>query len=250
MQVLYVGDEKLNTRQFFVGVESVQQVQRRVEDYRPLMEALESFPHIDVEHMHDPDILSSFPATPEELLAYDALIISDLTRDTFLPHFYPDAIPGPNRVKTIAEYVKQGGGLLYCGGWMTYQGYRGVGNWHGTPVADVLPIEIQPIFDDRVETPEGSEITVYEPDHPIMQGIDWEAAPPLYGYNRTAGVKDGATHIADIAESPLLAVDDCGDGRVVAYTSDPGPQWGKALHDWDGYPEFWRQALEWATRHE
>jgi hypothetical protein len=43
---------------------------------------------------------------------------------------------------------------------MTFQGYQEAGNWHGTPVADVLPVDTGPIDDDRVERPEGAGVAL------------------------------------------------------------------------------------------
>lgn len=49
---------------------------------------------------------------------------------------------------------------------MIFQGYQGVGNWQRALVEDILPVEIQPVYDDRLERPEGGEVTVTDTDHP------------------------------------------------------------------------------------
>jgi len=247
MDVLYIGDDKLKSDQFFAGAENIQVFQRRIKDYEPLLEALEESDGIDVEHKGGPETIESFPESTEELLAYDALIISDLSRGTLTPHFYPDAIPGPNKLRIVKEFVESGGGLLYCGGWMTFQGYKGAGNWQGTPVEDVLPVEIRPIFDDRVERPEGAETSMLETDHPALQGFDHETLPPVYGYNRTGPVEEGAALHATVDDDPLIATGEYGEGRTFVYTSDPGIKWGLDHVEWDSYQQFWVQALEWAT---
>jgi uncharacterized membrane protein len=46
---------------------------------------------------------------------------------------------------------------------------------------------------------------------------------------------------------PLLAVRAFGQGRVLAYTSDPAPHWGLNFVYWDGYGAFWRRCLDWAA---
>jgi uncharacterized membrane protein len=130
---------------------------------------------------------------------------------------------------------------------MTYQGYHGVGNWSGSLVEDVLPVEIRPVFDDRVERPEGAEMEDIDTDHPITSGLNWDSFPPVYGYNRTGPVKSRATHLASVEGTPLLAANDYEAGRAVAYTSDPGIKWGLGFVDWDGYQSFWEQTLEWVT---
>lgn len=247
MEVLYIGDEKLQSHQFSSGAEVFQVFHQRMEDYGPVLETLEELPDVSVEHMGGRATIEEFPDSVDELAEYDALIVSDLSRGTLQPHFHPDAIPGPNRVRVIKDFVNQGGGLVFCGGWMTFQGYHGVGNWSGSLVEETLPVEIQPVFDDRVERPEGATISDVETDHPVTSGLDWEEFPPVYGYNRTRQVKDRATSLASVEGDPLLAVNEYGDGRVVAYTSDPGIMWGLGFIEWEDYPEFWDQALTWAT---
>jgi uncharacterized membrane protein len=247
VNVLYVGDHKLHANQFYAGAESFRVFHGEVRDYEPLLDVLEGAPDVSVDHLDGPDTMTEFPRSVEALSEYDALVVSDLSRGTLEPHFHPDAIPGPNLLRVIAEFVEAGGGLVYCGGWMTYQGYQGVGNWQGTPVEDVLPVEIRPIFDDRVERPEGGAATVTETTHPVTAHLDGESFPPVYGYNEVEGLSEGAESLAEVDGDPLLAVAEFDEGRTVAYTSDPGPKWGYGLMEWDGYDEFWLAALEWAT---
>ena len=248
MDVLYIGDHKLYTNHFFSGVESVQTFQRSVKDYEPLLDALEDHEDVSVTHLTGPETIDEFPETTEELSTFDALIVSDLSKDTLLPHFLPDAIPGPNRVKVIKEFVENGGGLLFCGGWMTFQGYHGIGNWHNSHVADVLPLEIAPVFDDRVEAPEGGSVAAVDADHPLAEAIDWDDVPEMYGYNRSGPVKNGATLLATVEDDVLAAAHEYENGRVFAYTSDPGPKWGLGLMGWTNYQNFWIAVLEWATQ--
>ena len=40
------------------------------------------------------------------------------------------------------------------GGYYSFQGINGGARYHGTPVEEVLPVEILP-YDDRIEVPEG-----------------------------------------------------------------------------------------------
>lgn len=248
MDVLYIGDHKLQANEYFVGADSFKVFHQKVRDYEPLLETLEEAGNVAVDFLDGPDTMTDFPRSVEELAEYDALIISDLSRGTLEPHFHPDTIPGPNLLRIVRDYVEQGGGLVYCGGWMTFQGYQGVGNWHGTLVAETLPVEIRPIYDDRVERPEGAETTIERPDHPVFDSLDHESLPVVYGYNEVAGLRDGATELATVDGNPLLAVTEHGDGRVVTYTSDPGIQWGLDLVDWDSYDEFWLDTLDWATQ--
>ena len=247
MKILYAGDNEQTTNHFFSGTESVQVFQRQTKDYKHLLEALESHPEAEIDQMTGAEAIEQFPATLEELERYDVVILSDLTRDTLLPHFLPDAIPGPNRVKLLRSFVTRGGGLIFCGGWMAFQGYHGVGNWYDSHLAEVLPLEIQTIPDDRIEAPEGVDIEVVNTTHPVMDGIDWDETPPLYGYNETAGIVDGGELLATVNGEALLGVTTYGEGRVLAYASDPAPKWGLAFLEWEGYEQLWEQALEWVS---
>jgi uncharacterized membrane protein len=247
MRVLYAGDEKLETPQFFAGAETFQVYNKVVRDYEPLLSALESMGDVEPDHLGSQAALAEFPDTVEELDAYDVLILSDISRGTFQPHFREGAIPGPNRLHAIRDWVQGGGALVYCGGWMTYQGYRGAGNWAGTAVADVLPVTVRNVFDDRVERPDGASIDTVETQHQITSGLDWVDRPPIYGYNRVGDVEPDATQLATVDGDPLLAVGEADAGRVVAYTSDPGVMWGLGLTEWEDYGDFWENVLAWVA---
>ena len=47
MDVLYIGDYKLNTNQFYVGADMFQQFYGKVRDYEDLLEALEAMPGVE-----------------------------------------------------------------------------------------------------------------------------------------------------------------------------------------------------------
>ena len=247
MDVLYVGDDKLQSTHFLAGAESVQLFNRRLPDFEPLLGALEAQDGVSIEHLAAHETVDAFPETVEALSAYDALVVSDLSLDTLLPHFRPEEFPGANRPQVIADYVRAGGGLVYCGGWMSFQGYHGIGNWAESPVAERLPVEVRNVFDDRVERPEGVGLGSIDRDHPVTEGLAWDTFPALYGYNRVGGVREDARELATVDGDPLLAVRDVEQGRALAYTSDPGPKWGLELAEWTDYGTFWRRALEWVS---
>ena len=49
----------------------------------------------------------------------------------------------PNRLQLIRDFVNDGGGsYLMVGGYLTFQGFQAKGNYKGSPVEDVLSIEI------------------------------------------------------------------------------------------------------------
>ncbi|MFB6360648.1 MAG: glutamine amidotransferase, partial [Halobacteriales archaeon] len=220
---------------------------RRLPDFEPLLETLEAIDGCEATHLPAHETVDRFPESVESLAEHDALIVSDLSLDTLLPHFRPEEIPGPNRPRIIADYVRNGGGLVYCGGWMSFQGYHGIGNWAESPVAELLPVTVRNVFDDRVERPDGVTIDSVDEQHPVTEALGWDGFPALYGYNRVGEVSGDARELATVDGDPLLSVRDADDGRVVAYTSDPGPKWGLGFMDWPDYRAFWTNALTWVT---
>ena len=214
----------------------------------PLKQALAGS---DIELTHLPGHLvpSEFPNTLAALQSYDAVVLSDIGANSLLLH--PDTfIRGkrtPNRLRLIAEWVEQGGGLAMMGGYMSYQGIYGAARYAQTPIEAILPVEMLR-GDDRVEVPEGFEPAPSGERHAIMSGLDggW---PYLLGYNETK-LKPGATLLlstgAALGHQPLLAVAEHRNGRTMAWTSDIGPHWlPQDFADWDGYRRLWTQAFAW-----
>lgn len=79
--------------------------------------------------------------------------------------------------------------------------------------------------------------------HPIMTGFD--SVPALDGYVATSQ-KDTATVILrGPEEDPILAAWQYGLGRSVAFTSDASSRWAANWVAWDGYTDFWSQAIRW-----
>ncbi len=210
----------------------------------PLKQAIEAAGHI-VQWMPSHEAQASFPQQMEGLANVDVLILSDVGANTLLLH--PDTWlrgkPTPNRLKLICDWTVNGGALIMCGGYYSFQGINGAAFYHRTPVETVLPVHILP-YDDRVEVPEGGEITVLGANHAIIAGIDpdWQI---LLGYNRVEA-KPEATVLATINGDPLLVIGEFGKGRSLAWTSDIGPHWcPEVFTHWSGYNQLWKQAIDW-----
>jgi len=207
-------------------------------------EPMRQFPEIEVTHIPNHLVGSTFPPTLADLARYDALIISDCGRNTLT--MYPNMfqVPmGPDRPGLIADYVRQGGSLIMVGGWVDFQGFQAKGNYHGSAIEEVLPVNISPT-DDRVETTQGAAVEVLEAEHPILKGIP-AAWPRFLGYQRVFP-KKGASVLASIGGAdPLIVVWQAGKGRSMAFTSDLAPHWGTDFVKWSHYGTFWKQAVEW-----
>lgn len=203
----------------------------------------------DVTHMTATNAPIDFPETIEDLKAYDVLLVGDIAADTLLLH--PDVVyncnPHPNRLELIKQFVLEGGGLIFTGGWLTFQGVDAKGRWAGTPVEDVLPVHILSM-DDRVECPQSVQPNVINPNHPILKGIDGQW-PRFMGYSRSIA-KDDAETIMTINEDPFLVTGSFGKGRSIAFASSPGPHWGgmKEYLAWEHHDSFWQQCMLWAAR--
>ncbi len=87
----------------------------------------------------------------------------------------------------------------------------------------------------------------------MMQGIDTENLPPIYGQILTYP-KPGARVLIRTTPGPLLAAWQYGLGRSVAFTSDLSSRWSKDWVSWDHYGRFAAQMVKWtqkkATRHK
>ena len=81
---------------------------------KPLIEVFQKNPEINLRYMTSWDAYSQFPKTLEELKNYDVLLLSDVDTLYFYPEFYTPSewrktITMPNRLKSIREFVKNGG---------------------------------------------------------------------------------------------------------------------------------------------
>lgn len=190
---------------------------------------------------------------------------------------YPAARLSRESQQLIVNRVRQGAGLLMIGGWESYHGLGG--NWNGTVIGDILPVEIQ-TTDDRVNCDSPVFVRACGIEHEILRGLPWSTRPPLIGgYNRFQ-VRTGAKRLLDVARygahfegiepvlslvgtDPLLAVSHVDLGRVAALATDVAPHWVGPWVDWGStrvtaqgpgadaievgnlYAQFFRQLVEW-----
>lgn len=209
-----------------------------------LLVALRTNGH-EVTHMKSHDVAEDFPLTLEELDGYDVVILSDIGANSLLlpPQVFEEGRRAPNRLKLLSEWVRRGGGLMMAGGYLSFQGFQGKANYHGSPIEEILPVEIQPT-DDRIEAPEGVRGVLTGTPHPVVVGLDPEW-PYLLGFQKLTARSD-ALVLAEAGSHPLLAVRAVGKGRTLAFASDISPHWApKEFMEWAGYSILFDNAVRW-----
>jgi uncharacterized membrane protein len=242
-RVLIAGESWTTTSIHAKGFDSFTTVAYE-EGVGPLRDALLGAGH-EVVFMPNHVAAVSFPFTVEELEPHDVVLLSDIGSNTLLipPTTFARFEAKPNRLVLLRDWVLNGGGLGMIGGYLSFQGIEAKANYRGTPLAEVLPVELE-TGDDRVETPEHPVPVLLSGTHPVIDGLPatW---PAVLGYQRVSA-RPGATTLVDVNGDPLVVVGEAAAGRVLAYTSDIGPHWAPpAMLEWPGYAQFWHQAVTW-----
>ena len=267
-----------------------QQAGSPIPEWKYLKDALESDPNIKVTTLYrrfgnngqflhtiteDPDTgqriypvehpTKGFPRTMAELLNYDVIIHSDIRTSSFTGEQLV------NMARLVEEY---GGGFVMIGGNSAF----GKGGYHRTILDRVIPVAMEQ-ENDSLARP----ITLSVPPaallHPVMaigatreetRRIWGEKFPLLYGCNLVDRAKPGAVVLGVDAVARnrygprlLLAVQNVGKGRSMAFTSDTTRSWGRDFETLWGEPinpalpltesncdsryyrQFWVNAVRW-----
>lgn len=196
------------------------------------------------------------PGRFEDYLARSAaVIVSDVESRCF--HLYPEffdrsrrsgkVMAFPDRLDSLKEYLRGGGGLMMLGGWLSFSGVRETGGWRRSRLAEALPVECL-VGEDLVESSAGFTAEVVAPRHALAKGLPWRSFPPIFGYNELVA-KEGAEVVVRVRETghPLVVAGRYGKGRTFVYASDPAPHWGINFEIWKGYDAFWQQATKWVS---
>jgi uncharacterized membrane protein len=177
------------------------------------------------------------PESPgEEFLArrHSAYVLSD----------YPAARLSPAQFGHLAESIRRGSGLAMFGGWESFHGR--LGEYHHTPLAEVLPVEMLKA-DDRRNFAQPC-LVCQTAEHPILAGLPWGQPPGIGGLNAIRP-KPGSEVLLTAAPfavsrrgtsfeftegeaAALLVVGRFGLGRTVALATDVAPHWVGGLVDW------------------
>jgi uncharacterized membrane protein len=203
---------------------------------------------IEVQQMYAHEVPERFPLDREGLSAYDVVILSDIGANSFLlpPATWLQGKSAGNRLKNLRDWVRDGGGLMMAGGYLSFQGFQARANFARSPLAEVLPVTMSD-YDDRVEAPEGVVPSLADANHPIAR--TWQSQPPaLLGYNRVFP-KPEAKVVATIGDDVLLATAEVGHGRSLVWTSDIGPHWcPEEFASWDGFDGLMAGMIRWLRK--
>ncbi len=181
---------------------------------------------------------------------YDVFILHDVdSRDLYRKDFEEE------NLQLLGRAIENGKGLLMIGGFHSF----GAGLYHGTPLGDYLPIEME--FYEKQEfqpAPIRNELHVNQrlkivvaTPHFItrLSGSDneediWKQLPPLAGANRFAGLKDNANVLLEsTGGEPILVASQVG-GRVLAFAGDTTYKWWLSGFI-NQHKQFWRQIILW-----
>lgn len=218
--------------------------------------ALDSSPDIDLEFQWFPSRLrESWPVGLGDSLQtgdYDAYILGDLD----------SAALSDETLQQLAGQVEQGKGLIALGGYHSF----GPGGYRGTPLRDVLPVEMDRLARQEFDLPDVQRWHVSGPlemlptrSHPVTtlapdaENEDrWRALRPLKGANRWAGVKSvpGIRVLAESSDGvPLLVSGEYVAGRVLAFAGDSTWQWWRQGLS-TTHRRFWRQVVLWLAQRD
>jgi uncharacterized membrane protein len=199
------------------------------------------------------ELVGGFPKTREELFGYRALILGSVEAASFTPE----------QLRMLAEFVsKRGGGLLMLGGRRSFA----EGGWAGTPVAEVLPVELE-TTDTR-----GDAAGLFFPNlpvrptragasYPVIKLADteeaslakWNDMPTVSAVNAVRLVKPGATVLLTAVDEGrqdhvVLAYQRYGRGKSLVFAVQDSWNWKMdatvPVTDMT-HATFWRRLVRW-----
>jgi uncharacterized membrane protein len=202
----------------------------------------------------EPDeVAGGFPKTREELFRYRALILGSVEAAAF----------SGDQLQMIADFVdRRGGGLLMLGGARSFS----EGGYGGTPVADALPLLLDPRT--RAADPASLGITRLKiaptragQTHAVTQiggtealsNARWPELPELTTLNAALQAKPASTVLLNGTDERgrsqvVLASHQFGRGKAIAFTVQDSWQWQMhasiSLED-QTHENFWRQLMRW-----
>jgi uncharacterized membrane protein len=214
-----------------------------------------------------------YPDSKEALFDFDAIIFGNIAASAF----------SKQQLENTAEFVRtRGGGFLMLGGTNSLSNYNAVDSYIHTPIAEILPVEIElgmppvpssfssdefsaPPLRDAAPNERGFQLQLTPEGKvdPLMALAEeardslarWRQLPTLIGYSKVKRARAGATVLAvhpternEFGNRILIATHNYNAGRVMVFTPHSSWRWKMLMSkDDDSHERFWRQVAKWLT---
>ncbi len=194
---------------------------------------------------NDKELEGGFPSKPEELFAYDGLIIGSEEASYF----------SPVQQAAIRDFAdRRGGGVMFLAGRFALSD----GGYANTPMAEMMPLHLAPekSFSRNFATATLTDAGKASPILRLEDAADandarWKKMPQVANYAVMGAAKPGAVVLMNVGEigkrtSPLLAIQTYGHGRTAVLASSGTWRW-KMLQDHTDmtHVTFWQQLMRW-----
>ncbi len=209
------------------------------------------FLRLGVDPANVDELLGGFPKTRDELFKFKGLILGSIEAAAF----------SADQLQMIADFVdRRGGGLLMLGGARSFA----EGGYGGTPVADALPLVIDP-KKGAAEPTTFARVKVLPTRagqaHAVTQiagseeasAARWPELPQVTTINETLPIKPAATVLLTGTDErsrtlPMLIWQPYGRGKSIAFLPQDSWEWQMhasiPLEDMT-HENLWRQMLRW-----
>ena len=192
------------------------------------------------------ELAEGFPSKPEELFAFQGLIIGSVEANYFTA----------TQQQLIRDFVdRRGGGLLFLGGRASLSD----GAYQTSPLADLMPTNLPQNkgtfhrdFTGEELTPAGAQSMICRlDDDPAKNAARWKAMPQMASYQEAGDAKPGATVLLESTPTgkrpmPLLVTENYGRGRTVLFATGGAWRWRMWTKSDDKTPEtFWQQMFRY-----
>jgi hypothetical protein len=145
----------------------------------------------------------------------------------------PDGILPDFLLRQMADRVRAGGRLIVLGGLLTLE----KGNYQGTPLEPVLPVELS--ADVWRLRPRPEPVPLQPQSEELAAGLAWEPAPCVL-YRHDLPLREGTEVLLKAGDQPLLVKRSYGEGEVFVFLGAPCGTAARALRfwEWPHWPTF------------
>ena len=192
------------------------------------------------------ELEEGFPGKPEELFAFEGLIIGSVEATYFTQ----------TQQDLIREFAnRRGGGILFLGGRYALS----EGGYLHSPLAELLPVRLlenkgtfHRDFSDQKLTAQGRDSLICRLlEDPERNATRWNSMPQLANYNEVGEAKPGAVTLMDVVPGghrpmPLLVTENYGRGRTAVFATSGSWRWRMWQdHNDTTHATFWQQLLRY-----